>query len=77
MMSADLTQVTVGDIAKNTFKQVSETMFPGNSINHWPKARPESTRCWGKYHCTVGLQFYKFGFICFTMHSNNNIGAPG
>ena len=21
---------------------------------------------WGKYHCTAGLQFYKFGFNCFT-----------
>ena len=29
MMAADLTQVTMGEIARNTFKQVSETMFPG------------------------------------------------
>ena len=28
-MAADLTQVTMGEIARNTFKQVSETMFPG------------------------------------------------
>ena len=24
-------------------------------------ARADSPHCWGKYHCTAGLQFYKFG----------------
>ena len=27
----------------------------------------------GKYHCTVCLQFHKFGFSCFTTFTNNNI----
>ena len=25
----------------------------------------DNTRRWGKYHCTTGPQFYKFGFNCF------------
>ena len=28
----------------------------------------ENTHRWGKYHCTAGLQFYKFGFNCFTTY---------
>ena len=26
--------------------------------------------CWGKYHCTTGLQFYQFEYDCF---NTNNI----
>ena len=26
---------------------------------------PENIHFWGKYHCTAGLQFYKFGFNFF------------
>ena len=25
----------------------------------------ENTHYWGKYHCTAGLQLYKYGFNCF------------
>ena len=28
--------------------------------------KPDNTHYWGKYHCMTGLQFYKFGFSCFT-----------
>ena len=34
-------------------------------LGYNPMMAPENTQCWGKYHCTVGFQFYKFGLNCF------------
>ena len=34
-------------------------------------AQPDNTHHWGKYHCTVGFQFSKFEFNCFTTSKNN------
>ena len=28
----------------------------------------ENTHCWGKHHCTAGLQFYKVALDCFTKY---------
>ena len=36
----------------------------------WQKV-PENTHHWGMYHRMAGLQFYKFGFSCFTTSKNN------
>ena len=36
--------------------------------NYVLMAGAENTRRWGKYHCTAGLQFYKFGVKCFTTY---------
>ena len=33
--------------------------------------RPENTHYWGMHHCTAAVQFYKFGFACFTTYKNN------
>ena len=31
------------------------------------------THCWGKYHSSAGLQFYKFGFNCFITFKSQHI----
>ena len=36
------------------------------------RERAENTHRWGKYHCTAGLLFYKFGFSCFTTYKKDH-----
>ena len=37
---------------------------------------PENTHRWGKYHCMACLQFYKFGFSCFTTYLQKKFSLP-
>ena len=53
---------------KGTKKQAGIGPFKKeNSFTiRWHGMLQENIRCWGKYHCTTGLQVDKFGFNWFT-----------
>lgn len=45
-------------------------------LGYNPMMAPENTQCWGKYHCTVGFQFYCFGFISIATYNIRSSVCP-
>ena len=46
---------------------IKKELLPSWRDQLWKfKVSAQNTHQWGKYHSTTGLQFYKFGFSCFT-----------